>query len=206
MSPHVRSRTAALTIAAVFLAVVIALAVYFRLNQTPPAVDAWWMRQLVAVRTPWLDSVALVFNAVGGEILGTFIVPLGVALVLLIVRRPWASAFFLVASLLSLGIVQLLKTVVGRARPADMIVTSDFGSFPSGHTANAATMVVVLGLLLRRGWVWAVGAVYCVLMLLSRNYLGAHWLSDTIAGLLLGTAIVLIVWLPFRRRLQPSTS
>ena len=38
-------------------------------------------------------------------------------------------------------------------------------------------------------------------MALSRTYLGAHWLSDTIGGLILGAGIAVIVWAPLAYRL-----
>ena len=99
--------------------------------------------------------------------------------------------------MLGVGVVQLLKNLFERPRPADMLVTADLGSFPSGHVANAATMAVVVGLIVRRTWVWIVGVVYAVLMMLSRTYLGAHWLSDTVGGLILGAGAAILVWAPF---------
>jgi undecaprenyl-diphosphatase len=62
-------------------------------------------------------------------------------------------------------------------------------------------MVVVLGILFPRVWVWCVGAAWAVLMAVSRTYLGAHWLSDTLGGLLLGAAIAVIVWAPLAHRI-----
>ncbi len=43
-------------------------------------------------------------------------------------------------------------------------------------------------------WVAATGAVYVVLMALSRTYLGAHWITDTVGGALLGVAVGLLAW------------
>jgi undecaprenyl-diphosphatase len=54
-------------------------------------------------------------------------------------------------------------------------------------------MVIVLVPPGRRQVAWGVAAeTFAVLMALSRAYLGAHWLSDAIAGLLLGTSCALL--------------
>lgn len=83
-----------------------------------------------------------------------------------------------------------------------MLVTSDYGSFPSGHTANAATTAMVLALVFPLLWVWIAGFLYTVAMMASRTYLGAHWLSDTVGGLLLGIGVALVVWAPLAGRLR----
>jgi undecaprenyl-diphosphatase len=38
-------------------------------------------------------------------------------------------------------------------------------------------------------------------MMLSRTYLGAHWVSDTVGGMLVGAGMAVIVWAPFAERL-----
>ncbi len=58
----------------------------------------------------------------------------------------------------------------------------------------ATTVAVTLALILRRGWIWAAGAVWVVLMMWSRTYLHAHWLSDVTAGLLEGVAVATLMW------------
>ena len=63
-------------------------------------------------------------------------------------------------------------------------------------------MSVVIGFLLQRTWVWAAGAAYTVLMMVSRTYLGAHWISDTVGGLIVGSAIAVIAWAPFAHKLH----
>jgi len=76
-------------------------------------------------------------------------------------------------------------------------VTADVGSFPSGHSANAALIATTLGIIFWRTWVWVCGAVYTLLMMLSRTYLGAHWISDTVGGMLVGVGLAVIIWAPF---------
>jgi membrane-associated phospholipid phosphatase len=164
--------------------------------------DVEWMENLSENRSPFWEVPARLMDFLGGGWFGVFAVPIGVAVLLVIANRRWAAVYFLIASVLSAGIVQVLKNLYDRARPEDILVVTDHGSFPSGHVANAATLAVTLGIILGRTWVWVVGAAYTVLMLLSRTYLGAHWLSDTVGGLLVGAGVAVVVWAPFAARLN----
>lgn len=185
---------------AVALVLTLGAIIAFRPSE-PFALDLEWMAEIVEHRSPLWTAPALVFNYVGGGVVGSIIIPVVVFALLLVARKPWGATFFAVASLLSVGTVQLLKHTVGRARPTEILVTSDLGSFPSGHTANAATMAVVLGILFPRIWVWVLGTVWTLGMAVSRTYLGAHWLSDTVGGMLLGAGIAVIVWAPLAHRI-----
>src|SRR3954464_3200415 len=137
----------------------------------PYEVDQEWMGEVYENRPPFWDVVARFFDWLGGGIVGVFVVPIAILVVLLLVRRRWGALYFLTAAVLSAGLVQLLKNTVDRPRPEQILVVADFGSFPSGHTANAATIAVVLGFIINRWWVWPLGAAYTLCMLLSRNYL-----------------------------------
>ncbi|WP_307784152.1 phosphatase PAP2 family protein [Salinibacterium sp. NG22] len=165
------------------------------------SLDQLVLDDLLSVRADIFTVPALVMDFVGGGWFGVFVVPLGAALAFFIAKRRSAALYFVLASALSAGVVQLLKSLFGRARPEEILVTADIGSFPSGHVANAATVTVVLIILLQRRWVLVAGIAYTILMILSRTYLGAHWLSDTIGGALLGVGVAIIVWAPFAHRL-----
>lgn len=164
--------------------------------------DAEWLEELLAERGVWFDAPALLLDWLGAGIMGVYVIPLATIAVLCVLRRFWAALYYLVAVVLSALTVQLLKGLFGRPRPEEIMVLSDAGSFPSGHVANAATIAVTLGIIASRTWVWVAGVLYTILMLLSRTYLGAHWLTDTIGGILIGAGVAVIVWTPLATRLE----
>lgn len=200
---HVMSRRVPLVAGAVSLviAVLLGLIVVLRTGELIEF-DEEWAEEILTLRGPVGDLFAYGMNALGGGVIGVFVVPIGIAVVLLVCRRPWGALYFILASAASAGVVQVLKHLFGRARPEDIIVVSDFGSFPSGHVANAATIAVALGVIVPRAAVWIAGAAYTVLMAISRTYLGAHWFTDTVGGLLIGAGAALLVWALFAGPLE----
>lgn len=190
-------------VGAVVLAVL--LGVLIATRNSPFSLDQLVLTDFVNIRSTVLTVPALAMNFIGGGWFGVFVVPLGGALVFFLRKRRWAAFYFIAASAASAGVVQLLKVTFGRARPTEILITADVGSFPSGHVANAATLAVVLFILLQRRWVWIVGVIYTILMILSRTYLGAHWLSDTIGGALIGIGVAVILWAPFARKISAET-
>ncbi len=184
-------------IGALVLVGALAAVIVYRQQNKAFGFELEWMDEIIEHRAEIWTFPAIVFNTLGGGIVAIAIVPVLIVVALLLWRRRWAALYFAIASLVSVGVVQLLKAVIGRPRPEDMLVHPDYGSFPSGHSANAALMATALGIIFARAWVWAAGAIYTVAMMLSRTYLGAHWISDTIGGMLVGAGVAVIVWAPF---------
>ncbi|GAA3214435.1 phosphatase PAP2 family protein [Microbacterium terregens] len=191
--PSWTSRIWLLVAGVLLLAAACALGAIIFARPTPFAVDTWWNSLLVANSSMFLDGFSRVLNFLGGTWFGVLVVPIGCAIALILLRRPWSAAFFLAAEAASAGAVQVLKHLFGRARPEDIIVVSDYGSYPSGHVANAATLAAAAVVLFPRLWVLLVGIAWVLLMALSRTALHAHWLTDTLGGALTGVGVVLIV-------------
>lgn len=165
----------------------------FTQGDPPFAIDVWWNVAVAEMWSPILTGFSRVMDWVGAGWFGVLLVPIGGAIALIVLRRPWAAAYFLTAEAVSAGAVQVLKHVFGRVRPEDIIVIADHGSYPSGHVANAATLAVAAAVIFPRVWVMIVGGAWVIMMAFSRTYLHAHWLSDTIGGALLGAGAALLV-------------
>lgn len=157
------------------------------------AVDVAWNTLMGTIRTPVLLDIAHVLDRTGGGWVATYLIPLVVIAALLLARRWRAAVFAAATMLISVAVVQLLKSVFGRARPEDMLVLSDHGSFPSGHTANAATLATLAVVLFPRLWVVIVAVVWTLAMALSRTLVSVHWLSDTVGGMLVGVGVTLVL-------------
>ena len=98
---------------------------------------------------------------------------------------------------LSEVLIGTLKNAYDRTRPPGSLVATSGASFPSGHSIAASVTVVAAVIALmpagRRRAAWGAAAVgFSILMAASRAYLAAHWLSDAIAGILLGTSCALL--------------
>lgn len=159
----------------------------------PLGMDRWWADVMAGLHGPVITSVQTFVSDLGGGLVGGLLVPAGVLVVVWRVRSVRDAVTFAAAILCSVAAVQVVKHVVARPRPSGQMLATDFGSFPSGHVANAATLTVVLALLIRRRWLVAAAVIWPLLMAVSRTYLSVHWLSDTIAGASVGACVAVVV-------------
>lgn len=164
-----------------------------RLDVVVRELDGEWRAEVLEEQGPWFELPARFLDWVGGGWVAIVLVPVGLAIALLVARRPWSALALVLASAAGAGVVQGLKALFGRARPEDGLLELGGGSYPSGHVGNAAVLAVVLVLLVRRAAAVVVGAGYVVAMALARTYLGVHWITDTLGGLLAGAGAALLV-------------
>lgn len=120
-------------------------------------------------------------------------------------------AWFLAVVLAGNALINnLVKLVVGRARPdvPHLVETSSY-SFPSGHSATAAAAWCAFALVLTRrrsrrarAAAAAVAALVTGAVAASRALLGVHWLTDVVAGVVMGWGWFLLCALAFGSRIQ----
>jgi membrane-associated phospholipid phosphatase len=130
-------------------------------------------------------------------------------------KREWmrASIFLLAATIISGIFCDVLKMLLGRARPVEFFehqifgfhflqFKSDMWSFPSGHATTIAAVMFALSILYARCWL-----LFFTLILVtafSRIVVSAHYLSDVMMGMYLGavTTIWLFDWLQKRSQIS----
>ncbi len=154
---------------------------------------------LQSLRTAPLDRVMVAITELGDWVVATAVTI--VALLWLIWHRERRTALYLCAVVLAPSIFSLLMKITLRiSRPLDLYSGWDSYSFPSGHVAvNAALYGFLTVLIARNEPRWrrlgaiAFAATVVLSIALSRLYLGAHFLSDVLAGVSFSTAWVVLL-------------
>lgn len=176
-------------------------------------VDDRFLHLMVANRSTFVTTVAKVFNLLGLTVV-TLPARIAVTGFLAWRRRWWHLTAFVAAMVVSELCIGPVKALYDRARPPGSLVTVSGSSFPSGHAiaGSVTTVAIVIALFPpRHRAAWGTAAVvFSMLMGLSRAYLAAHWLSDAVAGLLLGAAVAvcaaLVVQLTWDARARSGRS
>ncbi len=143
------------------------------------------------------DAVMVSFSLYGREVVWG---GLGVGLFLLGGKVEKKAAIALGFTFLVLtGVGYVAKDYYSIPRPYDtltdvrLIVEEESdGSFPSGHTMIVVAGVVIAWIYLRRTWA-AILSIEAGLVAYSRMYVGVHYPSDILGGVLLGIGCALFV-------------
>ncbi len=105
-------------------------------------------------------------------------------------------ATLIVGAIINIG----LKELIGRPRPPNPVTGVALASFPSGHTLQATLLLGLLPpaayLLTSRAWMFRATALASaagiVTVGISRVYLGAHWPTDVVGGVLVGVGLIVV--------------
>ena len=127
---------------------------------------------------------------------------------ILFARKFKREALFLTLTMGTCGIVMaFIKTIFNRPRPTiHRLVELNSLSFPSGHSTSATILYLSIALIsikLMKKTTYTpilVATAGILFIVISRIYLGVHYPTDTIAGVSLGSVIVLIYNLVYYSR------
>ena len=167
-----------------------------------------WERTLIVRMHPTLprviDSLMLVFPWFGTNI---SLIP-GILLLVWWLwakqHRPHEAMRLFVVQLGSYLLNPSLKAMFDRERPDLFPRRGWYGwsSFPSGHAIASVSVLLTLAIILHRvkGWTWPYYVFIPIMLasLYSRIYLGVHWPTDVLAGMIVGAVWLAITMYAFR--------
>lgn len=189
-----RSLATAGALAAVFTMLTVLVAIDVANPPILGGIDRAW-RDIALDMPAWVERASEALKTLGS---GVVMVPLRLAVAgwLLVRRRHAELAAWLLGWVVADALTFALKPGIGRLRPDGF----DSTSFPSAHAKTAAQVAIGLVLLARDTWptrrlalaaAQGAAAAWIVGMDVSRTVLNEHWLSDVVAGSMLGAACAL---------------
>lgn len=155
------------------------------------------------LRAGWLDPIMkfITYLANGGALW------IGICVLLLILKKTRTTGLVCSCSLAATFLINniILKNIVARTRPYEVVeglnriigAQSDY-SFPSGHSGASFAVAVVMFMEMPKKY-GVPALIVATLIALSRLYVGVHYPSDVIAGILTGTLYAVITVTIYRK-------
>lgn len=183
------------------IAIFISLAVW--INYVPiPALDLQISLFVQKHESASLDKVML-FISLFGELPYSLIMVVVIALVFFLFKYKREAYYIL--SILSTGLIILgVKSIIDRPRPTEeyvrLVEINRYQSFPSGHVLSYIVFFGFMLVLMRnqknipkltRIVLFYISLFFMLTIPISRIYLGAHWFTDTVGGVVLGLACLI---------------
>lgn len=173
----------------------------------PLAIDQSVHAFMTTLRNPLADRLMAGLASIGNA---EVLVPAaGLAMIWLAWRRRWmAMAHWAAAIGFGVVLTALLEAVISMPPPPR--AHGNFG-FPSMSVTMATITFGFFAVLIARElpgrsrvWPYLVSGIVATLLGFARIYLGAHWLSDVVGGMLLGVVWLLVLGLAYRSHVNRS--
>ncbi|MGO1893568.1 MAG: VTT domain-containing protein [Luteimonas sp.] len=177
------------------------------MRDEPLAVDQSVYEFMTALRNPLADRLMAGLASIGDA--AVLVPAAALAMLWLAWRRRWmAVAHWLAALGFGVALTALLEAVI--SMPSPPTAHGGFG-FPSMSVTMATITFGFFAVLIARElpgrsrvWPYLVSGIVATLLGFARIYLGAHWLSDVVGGMLLGIVWLLALGIGYRSHVNRS--
>ena len=171
------------------------------------ALDRWMLGWAEGVQSELTESVIRILNRLGGGMNPVLVVMFFLIAGIAYLERRWVSYALgmAIAGLVAGTAAQIVKLVVGRARPELWLGHAHYApgsstSFPSGHTVGAFALAGVLVFGSRSVALRVIAFLLAAAVGLSRILAFRHWTSDVVASAAIGLVAASLVTRALLRR------
>ncbi|WP_430535175.1 phosphatase PAP2 family protein [Listeria rocourtiae] len=160
--------------------------------------DTYWI-DIIRVHITASKTDFIAFITKFGGVPAVVMMSVVLLLVFLFLKRYTIAIWFTSVVLIGGALLPwIIKQLVARPRPSDMLVAQGGYSFPSGHATGstafygmiAALLIIACSKMWQRLAIGLVALLIILTIMYTRVYLGVHYPSDVTAGFLLGSTAV----------------
>lgn len=189
-----KGKIIAIVILAVIFVTVMALALTGTFESFEPKLHTFLNPERLGVDSKFMHS----FTTLGGTIIDVFMIAV---LVFLPMTTKQVGIPVAATAIVSTVLNKVIKAIVARPRPLDMLLVEKSYSFPSGHAMNNAAIYIAIMMCLlplcknktQKGIVITIFTITPLIIGVSRVYFNVHFASDVVCGWCLGAIVALVM-------------
>ena len=121
-------------------------------------------------------------------------------------NRKSQAIFLFLVSVITAFVNEILKQILRIPRPISTLIQETGFSFPSGHTMFAIVFFTIITYIFTKGlsikikiFAYSISSIIILIIAFTRIYLQVHWLTDIIGGLIIGTIILVVSILIYKK-------